>query len=291
MQLFAPLKDVVWEIVDQSHLFLSEDGGLSWNERVLTPVTLLFAAGIWSFSSARDGWLLVVYQPGTQCQQQDTELWHTTDGARSWSKVQPISLTTFQCKRSLTFVDSGLGFIAAADTTNAPSIHRTLDGGKTWSAASLPPPPDADTTTPGQALQPRGVKLFGSTAFVIADGFTSTGAVSSYLFVSVDSGATWAYIGPWGTAQYMVTATRWLRFLRPYQESTDAGATWHGFATDYVPVIPDALPALLFADANVGYLSAPSLTATGASTVSTFRTSDGGAHWTFLQPPVGTQTP
>ena len=53
--------------------------------------------------------------------------------------------------------------------------------------------------------------------------------------------------------------------------TTDAGASWHSFATDYVQAagVP---PQIVFGDAQTGY-------ATVRGGIQ--RTSDGGVHWTF----------
>ena len=75
----------------------------------------------------------------------------------------------------------------------------------------------------------------------------------------------------------LVTATRWL-FIGPpgkSQETTDAGATWHAFTTDYSQGAPLA-PLVYFADAEVGY-------ATVRGSIQ--RTVDGGAHWELIETP------
>lgn len=80
-------------------------------------------------------------------------------------------------------------------------------------------------------------------------------------------------------APIRVTATRWLVYGQPWQESTDAGRSWHPFASDYVTAAPVA-PTVVFADARVGY-------ATVRGDLQ--RTEDGGVHWTRLHTP-GTAT-
>ena len=74
-----------------------------------------------------------------------------------------------------------------------------------------------------------------------------------------------------------MTATRWLVVGTPggSQETTDSGASWHSYASDYRQAAPVA-PAITFADERVGYA-----TVRGAIQ----RTDDGGVHWRDLRTP------
>jgi photosystem II stability/assembly factor-like uncharacterized protein len=74
-----------------------------------------------------------------------------------------------------------------------------------------------------------------------------------------------------------VSATRWLQIGTPSQsqETTDAGASWHAFATDYQQAAP-VNPQIVFGDASTGY-------ATVRGSIQ--RTTDGGAHWTAVKTP------
>ena len=108
----------------------------------------------------------------------------------------------------------------------------------------------------------------------------SPGQSTHYTYRSSDGGVTWAYAS---TAPVQmagiafVTATRWLQVAAPGEskETTDAGATWHPFTTDYQQAAPIA-PTIVFGDAQVGYA-----TVRGAIQ----RTTDGGAHWTSIRTP------
>ncbi|HTJ59582.1 MAG TPA: hypothetical protein VL333_00155, partial [Candidatus Saccharimonadales bacterium] len=57
--------------------------------------------------------------------------------------------------------------------------------------------------------------------------------------------------------------------------TTDGGATWHSFTTDYQQAAP-VPPVITFGDAQVGYA-----TVRGAIQ----RTIDGGAHWSAIRTP------
>jgi photosystem II stability/assembly factor-like uncharacterized protein len=99
----------------------------------------------------------------------------------------------------------------------------------------------------------------------------------------MDGGATWTRVADVSRGEgalALVTSTRWLVVGPPgtSQETTDGGASWLPFETDYTqaPPIP---PVITFADAEVGY-------ATVRGSIQ--RTLDGGAHWEPIKTP-GTQ--
>jgi photosystem II stability/assembly factor-like uncharacterized protein len=74
-----------------------------------------------------------------------------------------------------------------------------------------------------------------------------------------------------------VTSSRWLKLIDPERsiETTDAGATWHRYSSDFSQAAPVAT-FFVFADSRVGYG-----TVRGGIT----RTADGGLHWTPLETP------
>jgi photosystem II stability/assembly factor-like uncharacterized protein len=58
-------------------------------------------------------------------------------------------------------------------------------------------------------------------------------------------------------------------------ETTDGGASWHAYTSDYSQAAPIA-PEVVFGDANVGY-------ATVRGEIQ--RTTDGGARWSKIKTP------
>ena len=158
-------------------------------------------------------------------------------------------------------------------------IYRTADGGQTWAASKpLPDPPGFTFTRPGGVvILPGRPRAFGSVVFVDAQGY---GEQTRYVFRSADAGATFTYVSTVptveGTVAY-VTATRWVVIGTPgsSMETTDAGASWHAYTTDYSQAAP-VTPDIVFGDASVGYA-----TVRGAIQ----RTTDGGAHWTTIKTP------
>jgi photosystem II stability/assembly factor-like uncharacterized protein len=257
----------VWVFVNGDHLYRSTDKGDTWAERSLPQGTV--ANGRISFVSAQDGWFLSVGSPATQCSGQGVTLWRTADGAATWTRVAATGIDNAQCKDSIAFVDAQHGYIGASDPNTQPKIYRTADGGATWSSSTLPNPP---------AQRPTTFADFGSVTLVSAESGAAPGR--TYTFRSADRGATWtgASAGPIEMIPVVfVSATRWLQIMLPAQsqETTDGGATWHAFTTDYQQAAPVA-PQIVFGDANVGY-------ATVRGSIQ--RSTDGGAHWTAIKTP------
>ena len=271
---------MVWTLVGGTRLFRSTDRGATWLERNL-PDTPLVANGDISFVNDREGWITAPGSPAAQCQSQSVAVWHTADGAATWERIYQSDFTTdTMCKGGLSFADVQRGWMTLFSNSVAARFSRTADGGKTWTrTAALPDPPGFTTQEGGFTLRPARVRAFGTTLLVSASGQTqSTGA--TYTFRSTDEGTTWRYVStapsPFGPAVF-ITATRWIQLADPssYVETTDAGASWHPFTTDYGQAAPVA-PDVVFGDAQVGY-------ATVRGSIQ--RTTDGGAHWSAIKTP------
>ena len=258
---------VVWTLVAGTRLFVSTNRGDAWTERVLPQPNAI--NGRVAFVSDKDGFFMSVGSPATQCSGQGVTLWRTSDGAVTWTKVAANGIDNAQCKDSIAFSDALHGYIGASDPNAQPKVYRTADGGATWTSSTLPNPP---------AQHPSTFANFGNVLLVSAESGAAPGR--SYTFRSSDGGATWtgASSGPIeGTPIVFVSATRWLQIMTPSQsqETTDGGATWHVFTTDYQQAAPVA-PQIAFGEANVGY-------ATVRGSIQ--RTLDGGAHWGAIKTP------
>ncbi len=267
-QLSAPSSTVIWALVAATRLFRSTDRGDTWQERPLPaqPVNPLV-----SFVDDHEGWLATLGSPATQCQSQTFALSHTADAGATWSSLTVTGIAPAQCKNTITFSDATHGFVTASDPNSAPVVYRTTDGGRSWTASR--PLPAAAGSTAG--LTPVSLRSFGTTLLADVNGQNGHNA-----YRSTDGGATWTYVSTAPGQQDViafVTATRWLQVSSPgnSKETTDSGATWHAFTTDYQQAAPIA-PAITFGDAQVGYA-----TVRGAIQ----RTIDGGAHWTSIRTP------
>jgi photosystem II stability/assembly factor-like uncharacterized protein len=287
-QVSAPSSDVVWILVAATRLFRSIDRGATWEERFAWLGPCCSGREI-SFIDDREGWLASAGQPGTQCTFQSVGIAQSVDAGATWdqffvpvppSSTDPTGLAGRQCKTGLVFADARRGFLSGGDPNAPPMVFRTVDGGRSWTASRpLPDPPGFTTRGAGFVLQAGRVHPFAATLLVAASA-SIDGRQTTYAFRSVDGGASWTYVATFpepGGAVAFVTASRWLQITMPggSKETTDSGATWHDFTTDYSQAAPIA-PVIVFADALVGY-------ATVRGGIQ--RTVDGGAHWTGLATP------
>ena len=273
----APGDQVVWMLVAGTRLFRSTDRGDSWTERPLPPQPV---APVIAFLDGSIGWMVNPSAPATQCQSRSLRLETTTDGGATWQAQTGTGIDPGQCSQHVALVSARSGYVDTFSVTGPPVIYRTTDGGATWAgSAPLPDPPGFTTTGGGATLRPGAVHAFAGTLLVEAAGLGG-GQPRRYAFASDDGGASWRSVATapnGGEPIVFVTATRWLQLAGPgdSRETTDGGATWHAFDTDYSQAAPIA-PDVAFGSPDVGY-------ATVRGTLK--RTIDGGRHWVALRTP------
>jgi len=280
-QLSAPSSYVVWALMVDQYLYRSGDRGATWHQKPLPPNFMSgFPRPQISFVSDQEGWLSTGGSPETQCNAEVVQIWHTTDAGATWQSLGTKGVSDSQCKGELSFVDTNRGFLDGFDPNRAPVIYYTIDGGRNWIAGKpLPDPPGFKSVGAGFNLQPGLVRAFGPTLLLPVIGYQESGSVE-YAFRSTDGGATWTYLARGKDASnpiVLVTASRWLQLIAPGQsaETTDAGVTWHLYASAYSQAAPIAAD-FVFADPQLGYG-----TVRGGIT----RTTDGGLHWTAIESP------
>jgi photosystem II stability/assembly factor-like uncharacterized protein len=276
-QISAPNANVIWALVAEKRLFVSADRGNTWQERSAPPALTNIENIEIAFAGDREGFILNVGVPASVCQAQSVAFWRTGDGAGSWQTVTSSGIADPLCKSGLTAADATHAFFTAFRSGGAPVIYRTSDGGATWqSSTPIPNPPNLASQGSTLVILTGRPRAFGSVVLVDGGG----GQQTKDVFRSTDGGATFTYASTVptfeGTVVY-VTATRWLQIAPPSSsmETTDGGATWHHYTTDYSQAAPIA-PDIVFGDAIVGY-------ATVRGGIQ--RTTDGGAHWTTIKTP------
>jgi photosystem II stability/assembly factor-like uncharacterized protein len=278
-ELSAASANVMWTIVDYRYLYRTTDRGATWEQRPVPASFKYFGPDI-SFVSETEGWFSVSGQPIGDCTSESIAIWHTMDAGATWQPLGSNGIANAQCKQGLSFVDPNHGFLDAWDPGHPAVIYRTTDGGQTWTASQpLPTPPGFKTVcTHCIAMRAGIVRAFGSTLLVPAR--QQSGSATQYVFRSSDEGAMWAYAasapGQDGNVDF-VTASRWLKLIGPGQslETTNSGASWHSYASDYSQAAPVAAD-FVFADSTVGY---------GTVRGSITRTEDGGLHWVEIKTP------
>ena len=285
-QLSAPSSGVLWALMVYQYLYRSTNGGATWQQKPLPPSQAFCPAPPApcpftgqpeiSFVSDKEGWLSISGASHTET----VILWHTTDAGATWHDLGLTGIGDGKGSNGLSFVDSNRGFIDAWSPNIPTVIYWTIDGGLTWTASQpLPTPPGFKTVCVGCiAMRAGTVRAFGSTLLVPV--WQQDGSPTQYVYRSNDGGAIWTHAatapGLDGNVVF-VTASRWLKLIGPAQsvETTDAGASWHRYASDYSQAAP--IPAdFVFANLNLGYG-----TVRGEITV----TFDGGLHWGQLSSP------
>jgi photosystem II stability/assembly factor-like uncharacterized protein len=274
-QMSVPSSDVAWVLMDDQYLYRSTDRGATWAQRPMPPAKAMPLPEV-SFVNGAEGWLSTSGYTGN-CSAVHTDIWHTTDAGSTWALLGSTGIAHVLCKQGLSFVDPLHGFLGAWGESQV--IYRTSDGGMTWSASQPLPDPPGITHGAGTMVHTGLVQAFGSTLLVPDYGNNGSTSVQA-VFHSTDGGATWTYLS---TAQLppddiaFVSQSRWLQVIAPGQsiETTDAGATWHPYESDYSQAAPIA-PQVLFGDTMVGY-------ATVRGEIQ--RTVDGGLHWSYIKTP------
>jgi photosystem II stability/assembly factor-like uncharacterized protein len=267
-ELSAPSGNVVWALVGGTRLFRSNDRGETWSERGV-PAGL--ANVDIAFADDANGLLLSTGSPASQCQTQTVKLYKTADGAATWTQITATGIADAMCKNGLAVADATHAFFAASDPNDPAVVYRSADAGSTWQASGpLAGRSAAVYNTPGRP------RAFGSVVFIDA----TPSQQSRGVFQSSDGGATFGLVSAAPIVESpvaFVTQTRWLQLGPPAssKETTDGGASWHAFTTDYSQAAPIAAD-VVFGDASVGY-------ATVRGEIQ--RTIDGGAHWTKIKTP------
>lgn len=269
VQLSAPSANIVWALVAHFRLFVSLDGGRSWQERSTPKAPPGSEASQISFVDNTNGWM-------STCANTTTLLWKTVDGAKTWRTVSS-PFPPDQCLLGLSFVDRSHGFITESFDYAPPAIYSTPDGGETWNGSTLRNPPAYEPGQPGYAFEVVRIVRFG-TSYLLAARGAVPGGITAWVFRSTDGGAIFTYVGslPYPPDSLaFVTATRWVIIGNDGSghETIDAGSSWHTWTTDYRDAAGVA-STFIFADSMVGY---------GTVRGGVRRTLDGGAHWELIK--------
>ncbi|MBP1655677.1 MAG: hemagluttinin repeat-containing protein [Bacteroidetes bacterium] len=225
------------------------DGGKSWKASFAYTNRLSLNINDVFFVNATTGYAACSYRAVLK----------TTDAGTSWTLSLPDTTSATVYSYAVHFVDQNLGFVAGAQSSSSGVIHKTTDGGVTWtSKAALINKPF------------RGI-AFGSSTHGTAVG-------GSLLAVyTTDGGVTWTPSTFSGVPTTKATANlRKVAFLSPtiavavgdstILKSTDAGANW-GYVASPATV---TLNGLAFQNATTGY-------AVGSKQA--LKSTDGGATW------------
>lgn len=137
------------------------NGGQNWQTSVLTIDNEHEVMGPPDFVNMQDGWLELSSSGGPAAGSEAVEIYRTTDGGQTWSKVSATTneqpnggLPLGGIKSGISFKDTQNGWATANYYASDNAwLYVTHDGGKTWQKQSLPLNPSAsnseyDTTPP-----------------------------------------------------------------------------------------------------------------------------------------------
>jgi len=96
-------------------IYATHDGGNTWQSTTPLPVALR----ILSFADTQHWWA-----------SDGTVLYSTADGGKRWLKLSPAAV--FKNIAQLDFVSDKVGWAISLTTSQASSLLKTIDGGRTW---------------------------------------------------------------------------------------------------------------------------------------------------------------
>ena len=192
----------------------------------------------------------------------NSQVLKTTDAGLTWAPVTRPSATNYTLQ-AMEFVDANTGWIIVNfATVPGGNIFKTIDGGTTWTQQTI------GTTDSLAALDMVDANV----------GYITLNSSGRPIYKTTNGGTNWTPVTTPFTAQiravHAVDAN--LVYIgmnsgtNRIGKSIDGGTTWQQIA---LPAAADVI-SLDFIDANTGYV-------TGQSQNALFKTTDGGATWSF----------
>lgn len=258
------------------------DGGATWQPAPLGPPSVAYASGIGhaSISAIDERNAYVLVRRGSSSNFSFGDLFRTTDGGQSWSKLPepPVG-------GKITFFDARRGFLAGGPIYER--LYITHDGGETWTRQPVTPPPQYF----GRMITFGAVRLVGSRDAVLPMHIGDPGPNTDLLYVSSDTGETWTQTtsppveGP--TALTTVADTIIAGSTDELATSNEIASHWTTlYAAGFAP--NRWMRNLAFASPSTGWaLTNYSACPNKANCVdegALYSTTDGGRTWTLLHP-------
>ena len=170
------------------------NGGQNWQSQTLTNDNQHELLGPPDFVNMQDGWLELVSNGGPGAGSEAVEIYRTTDGGQSWSKVSATTneqpnggLPTGGIKTGISFKDTLNGWATATYyATNNAWLYATHDGGKTWQKQSLP----LVSGTSGGEYDTTPPVFFGNNGLLPVHVFATNNSVLDF-YITHNGGQTW----------------------------------------------------------------------------------------------------
>jgi photosystem II stability/assembly factor-like uncharacterized protein len=284
----------------QAFVWLTHDGGLSWNTGAVldfSGITREFYQpdSLGFLPDLQHGWLMV--HLGAGMSHDYVAIFTTSDGGESWQRMvdpqkDPDLMGCF--KSALVFSTDKIAWLAGNCPGLMPALflYRSTDGGRNWSLMSLPPPngQPSDFFSSGQFAC--GISDWVYTAsrdlmFLLRCDNFNQNITLSWLYSSHDSGLTWdasAIPVPFGEVSFRAKGEGWLLGAfksdpaanQELYHSIDSGRSW----TPVLPVGWQGKPE--FVTSSKGWVAAQS-----KGDLALVRTTDGGKTWQVINPVIG----
>jgi photosystem II stability/assembly factor-like uncharacterized protein len=252
-------QNVLYAAGDQSGVFKSIDGGLTWN--ALTGPSGIFALAIDPFFTS------TVYAAGFH------GVFQTKDGGASWKAVLPSPPGPVAVSLAIDPADSAIVYAGtrSSDFPFNASMYESKDRGATWKVAFVDPAEEIAALL----LSPQQLSTVYEADYDYSD-FDYVG--TSTVYASADGGANWIKTGtiPAGAARATLavdpadSSTLFLGTFQGLYKSSDAGKTWSLASTD---LSHEEVTALAIDPRHRGVLYA------GTPDTGIYRSVDGGSHW------------
>jgi photosystem II stability/assembly factor-like uncharacterized protein len=258
-------------------LFRTTDGGQNWQSTEVP-----FGPNPVQFLNANDGWVMA--DRGAAAGSMAVDIYQTTDGGSTWTKVQsaapqtqnqPGSLPFGGDKLAMAFSDMQHGWIGGSQPIVGHSyLYKTTDGGKTWNSQDLSIPP---------AYSDSSVLVYAPKFFNSDDGLLpvnlETQVENLDFYVTQDGGQTWqSTTVVQGSRAYAPVSFQDILVWsgEALNVSHDRGRTWLSVAPQ--SPLQGKVQQIDFVDQATGW----AISMDANENLYLYRTTDGGNTWTEL---------
>jgi len=211
------------------------DGGKTWKATAIgSPNGQPVITSSIDFINPDDGWLMAGH--GGAAGSEAVDVYRTTDGGATWSRVSGASFTSNAPagslpvggdKNGIVFADARTGWVTGdAPANGVADVYRTTDGGLTWHHQTLPSPAGEDLSK-----AELGVSL--PQFFTSRDGVMIVNASQTIIYSTSDGGASWhpAVVvrhRSLANVQFVSPNVAWAfdPNMRVWVRTLDGGTTW-----------------------------------------------------------------
>ncbi|MGB8984037.1 MAG: hypothetical protein WCC12_19360 [Anaerolineales bacterium] len=266
-------------------IYYTADGGLTW-----TASTVPFSGGDLTFLDASNGWMLA--DLGMGAGSNAVAVFQTSDGGLTWTQTYTNdpnnpqagdSLPLGGLKSDLVPLDMQTAWVGGVIySPGTIYLHRTDDGGRTWSPVELELPAGAENFE-------LGIDRDQMQLVTDRDGFLAVrmagDSTRTAVYVTHDAGRTWTLtptlIPDAGASDFLSAQDAVIYNGQQFYVTHDAAATWSTVSPDIV--FGDAFAGMDFVNTNAGWIITVDLN-DPENHRSLYRTGDGGVTWSAVLP-------